>query len=50
MLEKDSFQENDWLCCIFKLREKWALVYGQHIFTTGMKSEQCLKKIYEAKT
>ncbi|KAK9275307.1 hypothetical protein L1049_022569 [Liquidambar formosana] len=41
MLQKYSLKENKWLDSLFEVREKWALVYGQHTFTANMKATQC---------
>ncbi|XP_050259986.1 protein FAR1-RELATED SEQUENCE 5-like [Quercus robur] len=40
MLEKYDLTNNKWLCGIFDLKEKWAMVYGRHMFTADMKSTQ----------
>ncbi|KAK4417268.1 protein FAR1-RELATED SEQUENCE 5 [Sesamum alatum] len=54
MLNKYELKSNEWLERMFKLREKWALVYGRQSFcgdiTTTQRSESMnsvLKKIYE---
>ncbi|XP_008240644.1 PREDICTED: protein FAR1-RELATED SEQUENCE 5-like [Prunus mume] len=51
MLEKYTLVGNDWLSRLFKIREKWALVYGRQTFcadiTTTQRSESmnsCIKK------
>ncbi|KAL6289829.1 hypothetical protein ACE6H2_007339 [Prunus campanulata] len=51
MLEKYTLVGNDWLSRMFKIREKWALVYGRQTFcadiTTTQRSESmnsCIKK------
>lgn len=38
MLEKCNLQGNGWLHGIFELINKWAMVYGRHMFTADMKS------------
>ena len=40
MLEKYDLQENEWLQDLFKVREKWAMVYGRNTFSAGKKSTQ----------
>ena len=40
MLEKYNLTNNKWLCGIFDLNKKWAMVYGRHMFTADMKSTQ----------
>ncbi|XP_047337223.1 protein FAR1-RELATED SEQUENCE 5-like [Impatiens glandulifera] len=40
MLTQYSLEENDWLRRMFQLREKWALVYGRHIFCADMTTTQ----------
>ncbi|XP_059638968.1 protein FAR1-RELATED SEQUENCE 5-like [Cornus florida] len=40
MLDKYSLKENKWLKELFEVREKWAMVYGQHTFTADMKTTQ----------
>ncbi|BBN70320.1 Far-red impaired responsive family protein [Prunus dulcis] len=51
MLEKYTLVGNDWLSRLFKIREKWALIYGRQTFcadiTTTQRSESmnsCIKK------
>ena len=43
MLQRYNLQDNDWLKRMFKLKEKWALVYGRQSFcadiTTTQRSE-----------
>ncbi|KAL4633618.1 hypothetical protein ACB092_04G135300 [Castanea dentata] len=38
MLEKYDLQENEWLQDLFKVREKWAMVYGRNTFSAGKKN------------
>ena len=40
MLEKYNLTNNKWLRGIFDLKEKWAMVYGRHMFTADMKNTQ----------
>jgi zinc finger SWIM domain-containing protein 3 len=40
MLEKYGLTNNIWLGGIFDVKEKWAMVYGRHMFTADMKSTQ----------
>jgi zinc finger SWIM domain-containing protein 3 len=40
MLKKYSHTNNKWLDGIFDVKEKWAMVYGRHMFTADMKSTQ----------
>ncbi|XP_047333567.1 protein FAR1-RELATED SEQUENCE 5-like [Impatiens glandulifera] len=40
MLTQYSLEENDWLRHMFLIREKWALVYGRHIFCADMTTTQ----------
>ena len=40
MLQKYSLTDNKWLAGIFEVKEKWAMVYGRHMFTADMKSTQ----------
>nr|XP_023876778.1 protein FAR1-RELATED SEQUENCE 5-like [Quercus suber] len=40
MLEKYVLTNNKWLCGIFDLKEKLAMVYGRHMFTADIKSTQ----------
>ena len=41
MLKKYNLTNNKWLDGIFDVKEKWAMVYGRHMFTADMKSTQC---------
>lgn len=38
MLIKYDLSTNKWLADIFKIREKWALVYGRQVFCADMMS------------
>ncbi|KAL0010519.1 hypothetical protein SO802_005627 [Lithocarpus litseifolius] len=38
MLEKYALVDNKWLGGIFDMKEKWAMLYGRHMFTADMKS------------
>ena len=38
MLKEYGLTDNKWLCSIFDVKEKWAMVYGRHMFTADMKS------------
>ncbi|XP_059441992.1 protein FAR1-RELATED SEQUENCE 5-like [Corylus avellana] len=56
MLKKYNLMNNKWLDGIFDVKEKWAMVYGRHMFTADMKSTQrsesmnnVLKKYLKAK-
>ncbi|CAL1394878.1 unnamed protein product [Linum trigynum] len=40
MLTKYNLRNSEWLHVIFSIREKWAMVYGRHMFTADMKSTQ----------
>ena len=40
MLKKYSLTNNKWLDGIFDVKEKWAMVYGRHMFTADMKGTQ----------
>jgi zinc finger SWIM domain-containing protein 3 len=40
LLQKYGLQENAWLQDLFKVREKWAMVYGRNTFSAGKKSTQ----------
>jgi zinc finger SWIM domain-containing protein 3 len=40
MLKKYSLSNNKWLEKLFKIREKWALLYGRQVFCADMKSTQ----------
>jgi len=40
MLKEYDLLDNEWLTEIFSVKEKWAMVYGRHMFTTDMKSTQ----------
>jgi zinc finger SWIM domain-containing protein 3 len=40
MLKKYDLLENKWLSDLFKIRQKWALVYGHQVFCADMKSTQ----------
>ena len=40
MLRKYDLSTNKWLANIFKIREKWALVYGRQVFCADMMSIQ----------
>ncbi|XP_058073135.1 protein FAR1-RELATED SEQUENCE 5-like [Magnolia sinica] len=40
MLEKYDLVQNKWLHDLFKVREKWTLVYGRNTFCADMKSTQ----------
>ncbi|PIN12418.1 hypothetical protein CDL12_14969 [Handroanthus impetiginosus] len=40
MLEKYGLQSNKWLERMFKIREKWALVYGRQIFCADLTTTQ----------
>ncbi|XP_060972284.1 protein FAR1-RELATED SEQUENCE 9-like [Cannabis sativa] len=40
VLERYNVKDKDWLVRTFKLREKWALVYGRDIFCTNMTTTQ----------
>jgi zinc finger SWIM domain-containing protein 3 len=40
MLKKYGLTDNKWLAGIFEVKEKWAMVYGRHMFTADMKSTQ----------
>ncbi|KAF3337584.1 Zinc finger MYM-type protein 1 [Carex littledalei] len=40
MLRKYDLSTNNWLANIFKIREKWALVYGRQVFCADMISTQ----------
>uniref|UniRef100_A0A803QFQ4 Protein FAR1-RELATED SEQUENCE n=1 Tax=Cannabis sativa TaxID=3483 RepID=A0A803QFQ4_CANSA len=40
MLERYNLKDNDWLGRTFKVREKWALVYGRDIFCANMNTTQ----------
>jgi zinc finger SWIM domain-containing protein 3 len=40
MLKKYDLLENKWLSDLFKIRQKWALVYGRQVFCADMKSTQ----------
>lgn len=40
MLEKYELQENGWLIRLFKIKEKWALVYGRQSFCADMTTTQ----------
>ena len=41
MLEKYNLTNNKWFYGVFDLKEKWVMVYSQHMFTTDMKNTQC---------
>ena len=41
MLETYDLTDNPWLREMFDVKEKWCMVYGQHMFTADMKSTQC---------
>jgi zinc finger SWIM domain-containing protein 3 len=40
MLKKYNLTNNKWLEGIFDIKEKWAMVYGRHMFTADMKTTQ----------
>ncbi|XP_062101559.1 protein FAR1-RELATED SEQUENCE 9-like isoform X2 [Humulus lupulus] len=40
MLERYNLKDNDWLERMFKLKEKWALVYGRDSFCANMTTTQ----------
>ena len=40
MLEKYNLTNNKWFYGVFDLKEKWAMVYSRHMFTTDMKNTQ----------
>ncbi|PIN10912.1 hypothetical protein CDL12_16491 [Handroanthus impetiginosus] len=40
MLEKYGLQTNEWMERLFKIREKWALVYGRQIFCADLMTTQ----------
>ncbi|XP_042465581.1 protein FAR1-RELATED SEQUENCE 5-like [Zingiber officinale] len=40
MLTKYALEDNDWLNRMFCIKEKWALVYGRHMFCTDMTTTQ----------
>ncbi|XP_057775054.1 protein FAR1-RELATED SEQUENCE 9-like [Salvia miltiorrhiza] len=40
MLKKYGLEDNDWLRRMFKLKEKWALVYGRQMFCADMTTTQ----------
>ncbi|XP_057809346.1 protein FAR1-RELATED SEQUENCE 5-like [Salvia miltiorrhiza] len=40
MLNKYGLENNDWLRRMFKLKEKWALVYGRQMFCADMTTTQ----------
>ncbi|XP_065628392.1 protein FAR1-RELATED SEQUENCE 5-like [Quercus suber] len=40
MLKEYGLTDNKWLRSIFDVKEKWAIVYGRHMFTANMKSTQ----------
>lgn len=40
MLNNYDLTNNKWLADLFKIREKWALVYGRKVFCADMKSTQ----------
>ena len=40
MFEQYAITDNKWLQNIYEEREKWAMVYGRHMFTGDMKSTQ----------
>ncbi|CAI0443964.1 unnamed protein product [Linum tenue] len=40
MLKRYNLENNEWLHGIFLEREKWAMVYGRHMFTADMMSTQ----------
>jgi zinc finger SWIM domain-containing protein 3 len=40
MLKKYILTNNKWLDGIFDVKEKWAMIYGRHMFTADMKSTQ----------
>ncbi|KAG8369532.1 hypothetical protein BUALT_Bualt14G0023300 [Buddleja alternifolia] len=45
MLEKYGLQTNEWLERLFKIRKKWALVYGQQSFCADMTTTQRSERI-----
>ncbi|XP_042387960.1 protein FAR1-RELATED SEQUENCE 5-like [Zingiber officinale] len=40
MLTKYSLEDNDWLKRLFRIKEKWALVYGRQMFCADMTTTQ----------
>ncbi|XP_042443240.1 protein FAR1-RELATED SEQUENCE 5-like isoform X1 [Zingiber officinale] len=40
MLTKYALEDNDWLRRMFCIKEKWALVYGRHMFCADMTTTQ----------
>ena len=36
MMRKYGLEDNEWLMCMFLLKQKWALAYGQHMFCVDM--------------
>ena len=42
MLEKYGLQTNEWMERLFKIREKWALVYGRQTFCADLMTTQKL--------
>ncbi|XP_047320397.1 protein FAR-RED IMPAIRED RESPONSE 1-like [Impatiens glandulifera] len=40
MLTKYALEDNDWLRRLFQIKEKWALVYGRHMFCADMTTTQ----------
>ena len=38
-LKEYGLIDNKWLCSIIDVKEKWVMVYGRHMFTVDMKSD-----------